>query len=188
MIILKKERVCLNEQGFTKDITPYLVFKCNKCQQYSYVKTTQKSKKCLRCGRSYQVIMLLNSGIIVNGMTAAVNKVKELQNQLGSPQFRTESEFTVVSKDSNQFCRSNIKLNTKIATSSDGDEEYLEKFNLLLKELSQRYTSFPLYLIEVMALNYDIPNSILKELICKFITNKTILKNNDNYYSFRLSQ
>jgi len=177
----------MNEQGFTKDTAPYLVFECSKCQQYSYVKITQKTKKCLRCGCSYQVKLIVNSGVIVNGMTAAVNKVKELQNTLGSPQFRTESEFTIPSQTPKQPSQLHFKPHTIQATSNDGVENYLEAFNVLLRELSHQYSSFPLYMIEVMALNFEIPILILQHLIRRSIANKTLVKDNNNHYSVRFN-
>ena len=41
-----------------------------------YAKTTQKTKKCLRCGCSHKVSTVINSGVIVKRMTEAVNMVK----------------------------------------------------------------------------------------------------------------
>ncbi len=41
-----------------------------------YAKTTQKTKKCLRCGCSHNVSTVINSGVIVKRMTEAVNMVK----------------------------------------------------------------------------------------------------------------
>lgn len=182
MIIPKKEIFRMNELGFTKDTTPYLVFKCNKCKQYSYVKVTQKTKKCLRCGHSHQVKLIINSGMIVNGMTAAVNRVKELQNQLGDPQFRTESEFIMAPRIREQSSQLHKKSRMIY---NDGAENYLEAFNVLLRDLSHRYSSFPLYLIEAMASDYKIPLSVLKDLIFRGITNKILVKDNNNHYSVR---
>ena len=80
--IVARRDVKMDEVGLAKDESNYIVFSCTKCHQYSYVKTTQKTKKCLRCNRTHQVQTLLGSGEIVKGMTAAVERVKVLQNEL----------------------------------------------------------------------------------------------------------
>ena len=187
MNILKEENYNMedkNEVRFEKDLTPYLVFLCSKCQQYVYVKTTQKAKKCLRCRCTYQVKEVLNHGIIVNGMTTAVNKVKELQNQLGTPEFQTGDEFVVASKIS-----SKMKSKSQIKTHKDTgfipeefEDPYSETFQALLNELSQHYPSFPLYMIEVIATNYSIPQSTLQQLIDHWIMKHKLVKNEKNLY------
>ena len=85
----------MEEIAIKKDETPYLIFACKKCKEYSYVKTTQKTKKCLRCGRTHQVQRILNDGEVVCGMTEAVNSVKRKQNELAIPEFRSGSDFVV---------------------------------------------------------------------------------------------
>ena len=96
----------MEETTWKKDDTPYLIFECAKCKQYQYVKTTQKGKKCLRCGRNHTVSNILNSGEVVNGMTAAVQMVKKRQDKFGKkelghkPEFRAFGDFTVAVKKS----------------------------------------------------------------------------------------
>ena len=104
----------MEEIAFKKDETPYLVFTCKKCRQYSYVKTTQETKKCLRCGRTHQVKDILNLGEIVYGMTAAVETVKQKQNELAIPEFRSEGDFVVATN--------NKKNKRKVP--SDRDRDY----------------------------------------------------------------
>jgi hypothetical protein len=94
------------EKGkWKRDETPYLIFQCSKCQQYSYVKTTQKTKKCLRCNHTHQVQHLLGKGEIVKGMTAAVERVIILQNKLSrnnlgrNPDLVSEKGFSLPQKD-----------------------------------------------------------------------------------------
>ncbi|MHA2220106.1 MAG: DUF1922 domain-containing protein, partial [Candidatus Hodarchaeales archaeon] len=50
---------------FKKDETPYLIFACYKCKQFLYAKTTQKTRKCLRCGRMHKIEKIIDSGEIV---------------------------------------------------------------------------------------------------------------------------
>lgn len=52
----------MEDTAWKKDETPYLVFACRKCRQYTYVKTTQKSKKCARCRRTHTVSDIMGSG------------------------------------------------------------------------------------------------------------------------------
>ncbi len=152
----------MEQKKWEKDQTPYVVFICTRCKQYSYVKTTQKTKKCLRCGRTHQVKNILDKGEIVNGMTKAVNKVKQLQNSLGEAQFSTENEFIV--SFNNQIIKKAPKPLEKM-------EDYEEKFQQCLTKLSSNYSRFPLHLIEILAQDYEIPPSELKLLIKKSIKN-----------------
>ncbi|MBN2155472.1 MAG: DUF1922 domain-containing protein [Candidatus Lokiarchaeota archaeon] len=63
-------------------MTDYIVFQCTKCNQYTYAKTTQKGKKCPRCGRNH-IINKVN-GELVNAPTKAMELVKYNQNQINS--------------------------------------------------------------------------------------------------------
>ena len=152
----------MEQKRWEKDQTPYVVFICTKCQQYSYVKTTQKAKKCLRCGRTHQVKNILDKGEIVYGMTEAVNKVKQLQNSLGQAQFSTENEFIVYL---------NNQIIQKVPKPLERLEDYEERFQQCLKKLSSKYSRFPLYLIEIIAQDYEIPPSEISLLINKSIKN-----------------
>jgi hypothetical protein len=49
--------------------------------------------------------------------------------------------------------------------------DFEERFQKCLIELSSKYRRFPLYLIKIMAQNYEIPPSELKLLINKSIKN-----------------
>jgi len=152
----------MEQKKWEKDQTPYVVFICTKCQQYSYVKTTQKTKKCLRCGRTHQVKNILDKGEVVYGMTEAVNKVIQLQNSLGEAQFSTENEFIV---------SLNNQIIQKAPKPLERMEDYEEKFQQCLTKLSSKYSRFPLHLMEIMAQNYEIPPSELKLLINKSLKN-----------------
>lgn len=55
-----------------------------------YAKTTQKTKKCLRCGCSHKVSTVINSGVIVKRMTEAVNMVKYKQNEIALNELSTK--------------------------------------------------------------------------------------------------
>ena len=62
-----------------KTPTEYIVFQCTKCNQYTYAKTIQKGKKCVRCGRNHIVANL--KGDIVSSPNQAMKLVKKLQNE-----------------------------------------------------------------------------------------------------------
>ena len=168
--------------SFKKDKTPYLIFTCSKCRQYSYVKTTQKTKKCLRCGRSYQVKDILSLGEIVYGMTEAVNIVKRKQTELAIPEFRSEDDFVIATNKTPT--RTPVKkLKRKVLSDSDKDMDFKEQFIEILFELSKLYDKFPKYMLEIMAENFGIPALELNLLIKSFKKQKvlTVLKN-ENFY------
>ena len=168
----------MEENIFKKDETPYLIFACRKCQQFAYVKTTQKTKKCLRCGRTHHVSSL-SEGEIVYGMTAAVDTVKKKQSELAVPEFRSGRDFVVAT---NSITRPKSGVNALI--NKDQEFDYKGKFNEILIELSRLYGKFPKYLLEIMAENCGIPSQDLNNLITEF--NKkgilTLLRDEDFYY------
>jgi len=174
----------MEEITFRKDETPYLVFACKKCRQYSYVKTVQKTKKCLRCGRTHQVEEILNLGEIVYGMTAAVNTVKQKQSKLAVPEFRSESDFVVDTKIFKAGATEpKRKKNIFTEKHNDEDKSYEVKFKEILLELSNLYRKFPIYVLKIMAENYGIPTSKLTELVK--VSKKTGLltvSKDENYY------
>ena len=185
----------MEETAFKKDETPYLVFTCSKCRQYSYVKTTQKTKKCLRCGRTHQVKNILGLGEIVYGMTAAVNTVKQKQTELATPEFRSEGDFVVAT---NKFpSRTPVKKSkSKVISDEDSYKDsknnvnlgFKEQFSEVLLELSKLYGKFPRYMLEIMAENYGIPAKELKLLIRSFKKQGiiTVLKNEGFYYQLEI--
>ena len=170
----------MEESTFEKDKTPYLVFACKKCQQFSYVKTSQKTKKCLRCGRSHQVENLLNEGEIVYGMTLAVNTVKRKQNELAIPEFRSQNDYILDTKNFQNIPK--ILPYSKDKVNSKQDVEL--KFKTLLFKLSKLYRKFPAYMIEIMTEDEGIPCGDVSILIEKFIKKGSLirLKNEDYYF------
>ena len=162
-----------------KDETPYLIFKCKKCKEYSYVKTTQSTKKCLRCGRVHQVREILKNGEVVYGMTEAVNTVKKNQNELAIPEFRSGSDFVVAT-----FSVTQPKSRAKAVKNEDQIINYKENFVEMLFELSKLYKRFPKYMLEIMAEDYEIPAIELKILIRNAKKSGMLIKNDDDdYYS-----
>ncbi|MHA2183101.1 MAG: DUF1922 domain-containing protein, partial [Promethearchaeota archaeon] len=168
----------MESEGWKKDETPYLIFTCLKCNQFIYVKTTQKTKKCLRCGRQHKVSSIINSGETVNGMTDAVEMVKTRQNELAIkelgkvPEFRAVDDFTV---------RTQLKKSIEFETFNDEDEDDSGKFEKMLQEISGSYTEFPYYVFEIMADIYDISNSELTALVTTY-QKKGILACKNNLY------
>jgi len=172
----------MEDNTIKKDETPYLIFACTKCKEYSYVKTTQKTKKCLRCGRNHQVRDILKEGEVVSGMMEAVNAVKRKQNELATPEFRSGSDFVVAT---NTFARP--KNSVSALRNTDQSIDYKEKFNKMLLELSKLYKRFPEYMLEIMVENYGIPAIELKMLINKAKKSGILIKNGDNdtYYRYK---
>ena len=179
----------MEEITFKKDESPYLIFTCKKCRQYSYVKTTQKTKKCLRCGRTHQVKDILSLGELVYGMSAAVDAVKQKQTELTIPEFRSEGDFVVATNKTPTRTRVK-KSKSKTLSDSDKDNDnnksldFEERFIEVLLELSMLYGKFPKYILEIMADNYAIPALELKLLVKSFkkLGVLTVLKNENYYY------
>ena len=177
----------MEEIAFKKDETPYLVFTCKKCRQYSYVKTTQKTKKCLRCGSTHQVKDILGLGEIVYGMSAAVDSVKQKQTELAIPEFRSEGDFVVATNKTPTRTRVKKSI-SKVLSDKDNDNDkslnFEARFTEVLLELSKLYGKFPKYILEIMADNYGIPALELKFLIKNFKKQEvlTVLKNENYYY------
>jgi len=167
----------MEDIAIKKDEIPYLIFACKKCEQYSYVKTIQKTKKCLRCGRTHQVQGILTDGEVVFGMTEAVNTVKRKQNELATPEFRSGSDFVVAT---NTIARP--KSSVTVVRNEDQENDYEEKFMEMLLELSKRYKRYPKYLLEIMAENYGIPAIELNTLIRSAKKSGMLIKNDDDYY------
>lgn len=174
----------MEEERWKRDETPYLIFQCSKCQQYSYVKTTQKTKKCLRCNRTHQVQNLLGKGEIVKGMTAAVERVKSLQNELArnkigeDPKLVSEKGFSLPQKDSFTPASENHNTNDDLI---EGEEDYYAAFLEMLSKLKASYHKFPPYLIDIMSEEECIPNTLLPFLVRKAIRDKKLQKLNDLY-------
>ncbi len=171
----------MEDIAFKRDETPYLIFACKKCGGFSYVKTVQEVKKCLRCGRTHQVRDILKNGEVVSGMTEAVNTVKRKQNELATPEFRSESDFVVAT---NTIVRPKNKK--KVIKDEDQEIDYTGKFTEMLLELSKLYKRFPNYLLEIMAKDYGIPVIELKTLIRSAKKSEMLIKNGDDdiYYRY----
>ena len=173
----------MEDTKWKKDETPYMVFACTKCRQYSYAKTSQKSKKCVRCGYTHQVSKIIDGVEIVNGISNAVELVKKKQNdfalkKLGSePDFRTLGDFKIFKKVKDK----------KKTISTYSIDNYYEKFKQILCNLSARYNSFPYYMIEIMAENYGIPKSEIKLLIRKLRKQGFLIQLNDDY-TYKISK
>jgi len=172
----------MEDATWKKDETPYLIFECAKCKQYLYVKATQKGKKCLRCGRTHTVSTIINTGEFVNGITAAVEMVKKRQDEFGkkelghTPEFRAFGDFTVAVK----------KLKDIAVNGAESSEDTTRQFRKMLFEISAMYKKFPIYIIEVMADNYGIPASELKNLAKNFQKQGILIRLDDYSYTVKM--
>ena len=181
----------MEETTFKKDETPYLVFACRKCQQFAYVKTTQKTKKCLRCGRAH-LVSSLTEGEMVYGMTAAVDVVKRKQTELAIPEFRSGSDFVISSSSRNKrplpIAKENILTQEK-RSKDEKEVDYSDKFEQLLNNLSRHHKCFPKYMIEIISEDYGIPLEEVKGLINIFKKRGILLlvKHKEFYYELNLS-
>lgn len=173
----------MEDLEWKRDETPYIVFACKNCSQFMYVKETQKSKKCLRCGRSHKVSDIKNSGELVNGMTNAVKTVKERQNDLAIKELGTLPEF----KSLNDFrITKNMKSISKTIDNCIIENDYLYKFKKMLIKLSEMYNEFPFYIIEMMAEDYGIPESEVKLMMTMSIKQGILIRLNSNSYKIRI--
>lgn len=170
----------MEEIAVRRDETPYLIFACKKCGEFSYVKTIQKTKKCLRCGRKHQVQDILKKGEVVSGMTEAVNAVKRKQNELATPEFRSGNDFVVAT---HSVVRPKIRKND--LKNKNQEIDYKQKFTEMLFELSKLYKRFPKYMLEIMSEDYGIPAIELKTLIRNAKKSGMVIKNDEYYYYSR---
>jgi hypothetical protein len=158
---------------FKKEKTTFIVFPCINCKQYMYVKETQKTKKCLRCGFSHQVSTIKNSGDHIKGMTKAVETVIKNQEKLAIdeygilPEFRTSNDFIITKK------KSSI---SKVIIKNDKEVDNISKFKKLLLEISKSYSEFPLYVIELKAESYGLKGTEIKKLIRKLEKQGQLIK------------
>jgi len=168
----------MEENAWKRDETPYLVFSCTKCKQYRYVKTTQKTKKCIRCGHLHTVSKVLMNGEVVKGISTAVETIKRRQDELAlkelgmPPQFRALNDFKIIKT---------VKLQQKIPEKKTDDENYA-KFKKLLIELSDLYREFPSYIIDIMAEKYEIPDSEVKLLTRNFLRQGVLIQLKNSLY------
>lgn len=173
----------MNDLGWKRDETPYIVFPCIKCHQYMYVKDTQKTKKCLRCGRSHKISEIKKDREIVRGMTRAVKIVKKRQNELAlkelgsSPQFKSLNDFRIIMS---------MKGIDEVIDKNLLENDYLLRFSKILKELSELYKEFPLYIIEMMAEKYNIPKLELKLIMNLFIRQGILIRLTNHSYKIRI--
>ncbi|MFX1572791.1 MAG: DUF1922 domain-containing protein [Promethearchaeota archaeon] len=169
----------MEDIAWERDQTPYYVFTCRKCHQYMYVKTTQKTKKCLRCGRSHKVENIQDSSELVNGVSKAIEVVKTRQHELAIktigdiPDLRASSDFKVARSSSRSRQIKNIE---------NDDDRLLKSYKKMLLKISSMYKKFPLYVIEVMADNFGIPSSEIKILTRNFLENGILIKLTSNSY------
>ncbi len=170
----------MEESGFVRDKTPYVVFPCSKCKQFMYVKTTQKTRKCLRCGRQHKVVNVVTAGEIVEGMTEALNRVKQKQSELGGngPELRSSNDF----KSSGKVRFVSKPKNVKAII----DDDYSAQFEKMLSELADIYQKFPYYLIEIMGEDFGIPDSELKILFRNCVVTGIIKPTEENLYKFNI--
>ena len=171
----------LEEMAWRKDETPYLVFSCTKCNGFTYAKTTQKRKKCPRCGRIHLLSRILDSGEIINGISAAVNHVKEKQNELAIKELGAPPEF----RSFNDF---KIAPTAKSSKDEIGQEEdvYIHRFKKMLIKLAEMYRELPFYVIELMADTYDIPTSEVKILTRLFLKEGLLIRKANSYYIIKI--
>ena len=120
---------------------------------------------------------LIGSGEIVNGISVAVERVKEKQNELAIKELGAPPEF----RSFNDF---NVATSIKSSRIGEDQEEdvYICKFKKMLIKLAEMYKELPFYVIEIMADNYNIPSSEVK-ILTRFFQKKGILiqKANSNY-------
>ncbi|MBD3196035.1 MAG: DUF1922 domain-containing protein [Candidatus Lokiarchaeota archaeon] len=146
--------------SFKKDSKPYVVFRCVNCEEYQYVKQTQKTKKCLRCGKKYNVKNI--EGLeIVNGITKAVQRVIHLQNNIAlsegfEPILKNESSYIITPQKSSKRVPNYNNIS---------DNTIEERFRILLRKLSLQYQEFPKYMIELKLEKHDIPKDKLNSLM-----------------------
>ena len=175
--------------NWKKDEKPYIVFTCSKCNQYIYVKTTQKIKKCVRCNRTHQV-KNISGGELVKGISTAVITVKKRQNELAirelgnDPELRGQNDFCVTDKRKTLQNQEEEKIDIKILE----DDYYLEEFREILIQLAKMHEIIPIYLINIMTVEKMIPYEEVKFLMKKFENSGVLIPLKYNYYKIKIGK
>jgi len=175
----------MEDTCWKKDETPYIIFTCKKCGGYLYVKSAQKTKKCLRCGRTHQV-KNIKAEERVKGMTEAVNRSKQLQNDLGfkkmggAPNFCSQNDFKISSPSFDSVIIKQELATSKKKTVVDGD--YSKDFSKLLRKISKTYRKFPEQLIDLLAGEFSIPGNRISFLKNLFLKEKYLIKIEGGYF------
>lgn len=173
----------METNGFKRDQNQYIIFKCVKCNQYSYVKSTQKTKKCLRCNRTYQV-KKIQYELIVKGLTNAVETVKRKQNEVvvkkfkEFPDLRAKSDYIISSK----LPSAPDQMQDNMKNKNDNEDEYYITFLEILKEIKKEYTKIPPYLLSIYIERTKIPKNEFKVLISHAIKDNKLVRVNPNYF------
>ena len=170
-----------------KDKTPYLVFPCSKCNQFLYSKLTQKTRKCLRCGKIYTISSIKMKGEIINGLSNAFKYVKEKQNEIAIDTSGSELKFNAFNDFSIAGKTKNVdETPFKPILKADQDEDYENQFILLLQKISNMYKEFPIYLIELMADEFKIPISLIESLINRLKVKGKLIPLSGKYFKVEL--
>ena len=171
----------MEEYGIKKNKTRYYVFACSNCKNYSYVKTTQKTRKCLRCGRSHQIKDIASISEVIEGITAAKNRVIKLQDGLARKELGSNPDLNA----ENEFCFK-IKSLRKNTYSKEAkiDMDFSATFRKVLIQLRAQYKSFPLFLIEMLAEDKGIPSGEVKIMVARFIKEGILKKNKEGLFIY----
>ena len=169
-----------------RDETPYYIFACFKCGRMLYVKTLQKTKKCLTCNRTHQVAKLPHNTEMVYGMSKAIDAVKQKQNALAiqntghTPDLRANNNFHIGSHSIEH-----LEPHKKPLNSDEIDIDYDEAFKALLKDLFLKFTRFPGYMILMMASEYYIPEPEVSLLLSTFTQKGYLIALQNEYYTLK---
>ncbi|MHA1671100.1 MAG: DUF1922 domain-containing protein [Promethearchaeota archaeon] len=179
------------EQNYKKkDLSPYVIFKCPNCHGFLYFKQGKKFKTCTRCNRRFSVkTILANKIMIVKGMTAAVNKVKELQNQralkeLGdAPKLQANNQYQLNKSSSffieNENSHDSISFEKKMRKSL---ETITKQIKLELWKMFKTHGKLPAHIINLIFQHHDISNRERNKIMSKLISEKILLPQKNNYF------
>ena len=164
----------------------FIIFKCPKCKQFSYFRKQQKTKKCLRCGKVFQVSKLTNIIDEVIGHANAVKLVKELQNNISNsiqdlgPNFHaTDEKILSLTNFTNIISLDHEKI-------SRNHENNLEaQFHEILADLRKQYKKFPKYLIDILVSDRGLPLKEIDAYLRKLIRLNKISISSDGYYCLK---
>ncbi len=168
----------MENRNSIKEKKIFKVISCSKCGQYFYLKCDQYKKKCLRCGK----INLISEdiGIHVQGMTAALNKVRELQynyalnDRENSSELRASNDFILHIKGEITSQKPNFVKQNKPAK-----KNYLSDLKKILIEIYKEFGDFPKNIVELKARN--IPKKELNQLLKKLIFEEFLLERPNDY-------
>lgn len=163
-----------------KDKTPYIVFACKKCNQYIYAKSSQKNKKCSRCGHAHRMSEMISSGTIVNGISNALCVIKNKQDELALKVQGSPPKLRPFDKRQIDLVSGQDALGSEKNSTSNFTKDLMAFFKI--------HEEIPKYAIELLAEQHKMSRPETNRLIRNFVEKGVLTPQGYDYYKIRKSK